>query len=128
MEAIRHIFRNYAIAWETGNADLWLSIWDEEGIQMPPGGPALNKDALRRILPPLFVKDMVAAMIIEPEEIKVMGDFAFSRCRYTCDYTKEYAQPQEIGKAFSILKRQTDGSWKLYIDCHNSSIDPSNGA
>lgn len=122
MDTIRQVFRTYALAWETGNADLWLSIWDEQGIQMPPGGPALNKDALRRILPPQFVKDMVLAMTIDVDEVKVLGDFAFARCHYSCDYTKEYAQAQETGKALSILKRQPDGTWKLYIDCHNSNI------
>jgi len=29
MQAIRNVYRDYALAWELGDADLWLSIWDE---------------------------------------------------------------------------------------------------
>ena len=92
---------------------------------MPPGGPSRNKDDLRRILTPQFVKNMVSAFIIELDELKVLGDFAFARGRYTCDYTEEYAQPRADGKFLSILKRQKDDTWKFHIDCFNSNIDPA---
>ena len=50
MDAIRNIYRDYALAWEKGDAELWLSIWDEAGTQMPPGIPSRNKDDLREIM------------------------------------------------------------------------------
>ena len=124
-EIYRDIYRNYALAWETANADLWLSLWDEGGTQMPPGVPSRNKDDLRIILPPRFVRNMVSSFVIELDEIEVLGDVAFARGRYTCDYTEEYAQPRTDGKFLSILKRQTDGQWKFHIDCFNSNIDPA---
>lgn len=125
MEAVRDIYRKYALAWETGNADLLLSIWDEGGTQMPPGGPSLSKDDLRRILPPQIVQNMVSALNIELDELTILGDFAFARGRYTCDYTKEFALPREDGKFLSILKRQVDDTWKFHIDCFNSNSDPA---
>ena len=88
-------------------------------------GPSRNKDDLRRILPPRFVRNMVSSFVIELDEIEVLGDVAFARGRYTCDYTEEYAQPRTDGKFLSILKRQTDGKWKFHIDCFNSNIDPT---
>ena len=121
----RDIYRNYALAWETGNADLWLSIWDEGGTQMPPGFPSRTKEDLREIMPPRFVPNMVSSFDIELDEINVLGDFAFARGRYTCDYTEEYAQPQTDGKFLSILKRQKDDTWKFHIDCFNSNLDPA---
>ncbi len=121
----RDIYRNYALAWETGDADLWLSIWDEGGTQMPPGFPSRTKDDLRDIMPPRFVPNMVSSFVIELDEINVLGDFAFARGRYTCDYTEEYAQPQTGGKFLSILKRQKDETWKFHIDCFNSNLDPA---
>ncbi len=126
MDAIEDIYRDtyrkYALAWETGNADLWLSIWDEGGTQMPPGFPSRTKDDLREIMPPRFVPNMVSSFNIELDEINVLGDFAFARGRYTCDYTAEYAQPQTDGKFLSILKRQKDDTWKFHIDCFNSNV------
>ncbi len=125
MDAIRDIYRNYALAWETGNADLWLSIWDEGGTQMPPGYPSRNKDDLREIMPPRFVPNMVSSFDIELDELNVLGDFAFARGRYTCDYTEEYAQPRTDGKFLSILKRQKNDTWRFHIDCFNSNLDPA---
>ncbi len=125
MDAIREIYRSYAVAWETGNADLWLSLWDDGGIQMPPGGPSLDQDDMLRLLPPQFVKDMVSAFTIELDEIEVLGEFAFARGRYACSYSEEFAQPREEGKFLSILKRQQDHSWKLHIDCYNSDGEPA---
>ncbi len=92
---------------------------------MPPGFPSRNKDDLRKIMPPRFVPNMVSSFNIELDEINVLGDFAFARGRYTCDYTEEYAQPQTDGKFLSILKRQKDDTWKFHIDCFNSNLDPA---
>jgi ketosteroid isomerase-like protein len=121
----RDIYRNYALAWETGNADLWLSIWDEGGTQMPPEFPSRTKGDLREIMPLRFVPNMVSSFDIELDEINVLGDFAVARGLYTCDYTEEYAQPQTDGKFLSILKRQKDDTWKFHIDCFNSNLDPA---
>ncbi len=79
MDAIRNVYRDYALAWETNDAELWLSIWDEGGTQMPPGIPSRNKDDLREIMPPRFVPNQVTSFVIELDELKVLGDFAFAR-------------------------------------------------
>ena len=89
---------------------------------MPPGIALRDKDVLREIMPPRFAPNMVTSFVIELDEINVLGDFAFARGRYTCDYTVEYAQPRTDGKFLSILKRQKDDSWKFYIDCFNSNL------
>lgn len=124
MEAFADLYRNYARAWETGDAELWLSLWDEGGTQLPPGGPALTKGDLRRLMPPQFVKDLMADFAIELDESAVLGDFAFARGRYTCDYTQAQALPRDTGKFLSILKRQPDGGWKFYLDCYNATAGP----
>ena len=122
MDAIRNIYRDYALAWETNDADLWLSIWDEAGTQMPPGIASRTKDELREIMPPRFVPNQVTSFVIELDELTVLGDFAFAKGHYTCDYTEEYAQPRTDGKFLSILKRQKDDTWKFHIDCFNSNV------
>ncbi len=122
MEAIRSLYRDYALAWETNDADLWLSIWDEGGTQMPPGIPVRNKDELRKIMPPRFVPNQVTSYVIELDELNVLGDFAYARGHYTCDHTAESKLPRSDGKFLSILKRQKDDSWKFHIDCFNSNL------
>ena len=122
MEAIRKVYRNYALAWETNDTDLWLSIWDEAGTQMPPGIPVRNKDELRKIMPPRFVPNQVTSYVIELDELNLLGHFAYARGHYTCDHTAESKLPRSDGKFLSILKRQEDDTWKFHIDCFNSNV------
>ena len=121
----RDTYSKYARAWEIGDADLWLSIWEEEGTQMPPGFLPRTKEKLCEIMPPRFEPGVVSSFVIELDEIEVFGDTAYARGHYTCDYTEAHAQPQTNGKFLSILKRQADGVWKFHIDCFNSNVDPA---
>ena len=33
--AIREVLAEYSRSWELGNADGWMALWDEEGVQPP---------------------------------------------------------------------------------------------
>jgi uncharacterized protein (TIGR02246 family) len=122
MEAIEKIFRTYASARAAGDASLWLSLWDKDGIQMPPGAPARGKDVLTEVVTKSFRNDIVSTMNVCPVEITVAGDWAYSRGTYNSDRVVEGAPVRVEGKFLTILKRQPDGSWKIYRDCFNSSI------
>ncbi len=89
---------------------------------MPPGLPSRSKDDLREIMPPRFAPDTVSSFVIELDELNVLGDFAYARGHYTCDYTAKSGEPRSDGKFLSILKRQKDGGWKFHIDCFNSNV------
>ena len=61
-------------------------------------------------------------------EVEVAGDLAFSRVNVIIS-----SSPKEGGptahldlKVLDIYKRQTDGSWKIYIDCLNANPKWSN--
>ena len=122
MDAIRKALEDYATAWVTADADLWLSLWDQDGIQMPPGGPEIDKATLTHVAPAQFVPGSVGAMTVTPQEIVVCGDWAWARCSYECDYTDSGRLHHIEGKALSIFRCQPDGAWKFFRDCHNSSL------
>jgi uncharacterized protein (TIGR02246 family) len=121
-EAIREIWRTYCEARVAGDADLWLSLWDPEGIQLPPGSPARGKDVLDELVPKGFAAGSVSSMNIYPEEITVAGDWAYSRGTYDSDRVVEGKAVRVEGKFLTIFRRQPDGSWKIYRDCFNSSV------
>lgn len=119
--AINTIWDSYEAARVAGDADSWLSLWDEGGVQMPPGMPARGKDVLMVGVPKAFVAMPASAMEISPEEIVIMGDWAFSRGNYTAALTSQGNEVEVDGKFMTIFRRQEDASWKIYRDIFNSN-------
>jgi ketosteroid isomerase-like protein len=121
VEAIREIWKTYSSARVNADAKLWLSLWDEEGIQMPPDIPARGKAVLDEVVPKGFVPGSVSSMNVYPEEITVAGDWAYSRGTYDSERVVEGKEVRIEGKFLTIFKKQSDGSWKIYRDCFNSN-------
>lgn len=121
--AIRAIWESYSAARVAGDADTWLSLWDQDGIQMPPGIPARGKDVLEQGVPKAFAAMPATSMRINPEEIQLMGDWAYSRGTYAADQVVQGNPVKVDGKFLTIFKRQPDGSWKIYRDIFNSNTN-----
>lgn len=77
ISAIEDIWQTYSASFAAGDAETWLSLWDEDGIQMPPGADARSFDILQAAVPDAFQESDVSAMHIYPEETTVTGDWAF---------------------------------------------------
>ncbi len=108
----------YEVAVEAGDAESYLGLWDEEGVQMPPGAPARDKSVLIEAIPKRFAGSKVDAMTITPEETVIADDIAFSRGVYTVEAGGEVTVD---GKFLTIFRRQDDGSWRIYRDAFNSN-------
>lgn len=119
--AIEAIWDTYEAARVAGDSDAWLALWDDEGVQMPPGMPARGKDVLIGGVPKAFKAMPASAMEISPEEIVIMGDWAFSRGNYTAALTVKGNAVNVDGKFMTIFRRQADGSWSIYRDIFNSN-------
>ncbi len=125
--AIKEVLNQYAPACNAMDVDRYISLWDDNGIQMPPGAPEnIGKEKIRegtKIGFEMFNWDM---SIDELMEIEVDGDLGFTRCLYTVTLTPKAGGDAIYvdGKALTILKRQADGSWKVYRDCFNSNVPP----
>ena len=122
--AINDIWTMYASSLEAGDLSAWLSLWTENGVQMPPNEPpVIGKDQIQKKNKPAF-DQFTFEMEITNEEIRVAGDLAFSRGTYTATFSpKNGDQPVLIdGKFMTILERQPDGSWKIHRDIFNSNV------
>ena len=121
--AINKVYHQYATGISTGDTDLWISLWIDDGVQMPPDESAITgKEQIRARMKSIF--DMYKfKMTIDVEEVEVFGDRAFSRgtYKYTMTPRKEGEPYASTGKYLTILQRQADGSWKFARDCFNNN-------
>ena len=130
--AIKEIGNQYAVACNTGDFDLWISLWADDGVQMPPGTPArIGKEQIREGMKPAFDQMNLDITIHSIDDVKVYGDFGLSRGTYTLKMTPKAGGETIIvmpdGKALTLFERQSDGSWKVLYDCFNSNVPPKQG-
>jgi len=126
---IREVLNQYSVGVSTGDFDLWISLWTDDGRQMPPGAPAcVGKEQIRKEMKPAFDEMSMELAILSIKDTKIYGDFGLTRCEYTFKMTPkaggETINAMPEGKALTLYERQSDGSWKIAFDCFNSSVAP----
>ena len=125
--AIKEVLNQYAVGITSGDFDLWMSLWADDGTQMPPDAPAnVGTEEIRQKMKPAFDDMKMNLTIRSIEDAKIFGDLGLTRCVYTLEMTPKAggetiaAMPE--GKALTFYERQSDGSWKIAYDCFNSSV------
>lgn len=124
--AINEIWNQYPLAINSADFDLWISLWEDDGVQMPPDAPAVfGKEQILVVNESKF-EPFNVNMAIKNDEVQINGDLAFSRGTYTAALTPKKGGEtiNLIGKYLTILKKQTDGSWRIHCDCFNSNVPP----
>jgi uncharacterized protein (TIGR02246 family) len=119
---IYELWKSYADAANEGDMERWMDLWIEDAIQMPPGAPSrVGKAEIRRAMQPLFERSRSSKMTIQPEEVRILGDLAYSHGTYAIEMAPRQDGETETcsGKFLDILAKQADGSWKIAIDCRN---------
>lgn len=128
--AINELYDQYCLAANTGDLDLFISLWADDATRMDPDLPAIvGKENIRAHFKVPFEQFNTNVAIYGETEVHVSGDLAFSRGTYTLSLTPKEGGPTTYidGKWLDILKRQADGSWKIYIDCVNYNAPPKVG-
>ena len=127
MAAIKEVLNQYAVGITSGDFDLWMSLWADDGTQMPPDPPAnVGIEEIRQEMKPAFDDMNMNLAIRSIEDAKIFGDLGLTRCVYTLEMTPKAggetiaAMPE--GKALTLYERKSDGSWKMAYDCFNSSV------
>lgn len=122
--AIEDIWKEYSASLNAGDLERWLALWTDDGIQMPPGEPAIAGKERIRTRNGGFLDQFKFDMGITNEEVRVAGDLAFARGTYKASLIpKQGGTPVPInGKYMTILARQGDGSWKIHRDIFNSNV------
>jgi ketosteroid isomerase-like protein len=115
--AVRGVMETYALAANKGDPDLRLSLWDDGGMQFRNDMVVLDRAAIaQRVRANMGGNNM--QMTLTVEEVVVSGDLAFARGPYTSRATPKAGGTGSFtdGRFMTILRRQPDGSWKIYRD------------
>jgi len=121
ISAIKEKLRQYAVTINAGDFEGWISLWTDDGVQMPPGtSNRIGKEQIRKGMKPAF-DQFILKMMITNREITISGDFGFARGTFTETLIPKAGGEAEKyeGKYLSIFEKQTDGSWKIARDCFN---------
>ena len=107
---------------EAGDFYSRIDLFADSAIVMPNGGNIIRgKQVLKERWEPY--KDAIFRIKdLERMEVKISGDMAYTVNSYYYTY---HEQGEEAvwhkTKNIHLWQRQTDGSWKLYLDIWNSS-------
>ena len=122
---IEDLFTEYGASLGAGDAERWIALWTEDGVQLPPGAPPnVGRDAIYASIKAALEQFAFEDMEIDVEEVLVADDLAIARGMYTVTYVPHdgSALIPVDGKYTSTFQRQPDGSWKLYRDIFNSNV------
>ena len=117
----------YTLAVETGDLDLYVAIYTDDAVQIPPDAPVcIGSDQIRAAIEPALTSFDIVCPIF-PREATVIGDWAFGRCDWSLSLIPKESGATTIfnGRSIDILKRQSDGSWKFYMSCWNYEGPPT---
>ena len=125
--AVQDIFDTYSTAMNAEDSDLYISLWDENGINMGPNAPAVvGKAAIEKRNRGMNQVLDFERFTIHFEEVQVAGDWGYARGTYSLFVTPKAGGETAFdnGKWLKIFKRQPDGSWKIFRNCFNSDVPP----
>ena len=125
--AINFLYDQWCIAADTGDLDHFMSLWADDAILMNPDTPAIfGREPIREYYGTMFEQFDIAVAIYGETEVQVSGDLAFSRGTGTLSVTPKSGGPTTLAdsKWLDILKKQADGSWKVYCDCVTNNAPP----
>lgn len=120
--AIRALTENVESANNAGDVERWVGLFADDAVYMAPGAPAVTtRDGLTDVATAGFRH--AADIDIEPQEIEIVGDWAFVRAAVTGKVTLHPSGNEvEIDvKQLVIYRRQADGEWKIARLMSNSN-------
>jgi len=125
--AINDLYDQYILAANTGDLDLFMSLWLDDAIRMEQDTPAITgNEEIRAHFRVPFDQVNIDLAIYGEVVTEVSGDLGFSHGNFTITYTPKVEGSKTFfdGKWLDILKRQADGSWKIYCDCITFNAPP----
>jgi uncharacterized protein (TIGR02246 family) len=120
--AVALITDRYAATVLQGDAEGCMALWDDAATQMPPDSPMVKgKDAIRDGFRGSFQRVTYERFDIHQKEMQHAGGFGFALGNYTYAFSRRgnAEKATREGKYLTIYRRQSDGSWKIYVDCFN---------
>jgi uncharacterized protein (TIGR02246 family) len=126
-KAIDRVRQTHVDAVNSTNAEAWVTMFTEDGVQMPPFaranvGKKMMIDWVRGFLDVFALADFSLSVA----ELEVKSDWAFERGAYTITFTHRPSGNviPDVGKYITIWQRQPNGAWAMARDIWNSDNPP----
>ncbi len=129
--AIAQVWVNYSKYAMEGNLDAFLDLHERNAYKMPQDQPMFQPWAIADQMRASWVKRVQSTrmeMSIQPIDIEVQGDYAYSMGTYTQKFTPKAGGETTVfnGKYLDVLHKDSDGKWRILRDCYNSNSPPAN--
>ncbi len=121
--AINQLRDDYVAAFKAGDADKIGSLLTEDEVSMVNDMPtSMGRAASVEALKGMFSQMTPTDFTLTSDEMKLMGGFAYDRGRGTATFTPKAKGAKPVTQAtryLVILRRESDGSWKVARDMDN---------
>ena len=131
MEAINTLHQRDMEASKKWDVDTLASLWADDIVTLSQGEPPMiGKDANRAAIVRLRDESrdvQITDYILSFNEVKIVGDWAFEWGTYS-GTVKPVGGGEALrttGKVFRVLKKDSDGSWKIARAMYDSDNDLS---
>ncbi|MCB0108219.1 MAG: nuclear transport factor 2 family protein [Caldilineaceae bacterium] len=127
-QEINALFTEYGDSLAADDAERWVQLWVEDGVQLPPGAPPnVGRAAILASISSAMEHYAYRDMDIHVDEVLLAGDLAIARGMYTAMLVPhDGSEPILVdGKYTTTFQRQADGTWKIYRDIFNSNVPPA---
>jgi uncharacterized protein (TIGR02246 family) len=122
--AIRDLVATWVQASQEGDTDTVLDLMADDVVFMTPGREPFGKEAFRAGSESM--KGMTMQGRAEIRELQVLGGWAFIRNYIEVTMTPPGRAPmQRSGYTLSLLRKESDGRWRLARDAN--LLAPKNG-
>lgn len=122
VQAILELEQSVFNAQIAGDFEAWLDLFAEDAIVMVPNRPALtSKEAIRQWNAPYF-EQFHLHEASDDREVEVGGDWGYIRAHWIWTLTPRGGGPivKDTGNSIWIVRKQSDGSWKIARGIYNS--------
>jgi uncharacterized protein (TIGR02246 family) len=121
--AIKAMYDKYLHCVNTDDLDNFITAWADDAIRMEPGIPSIvGKENIRANFKKKFDMSKNDMVYCAETEVQVLSnDMAYGYGAVTLTSTPKEGGPATRTdiKWLDILKKQDDGSWKIFLDCIN---------
>ena len=110
-----------------GNADAagLAALFTEDGVLSPPLSPALDRAGIEAMYTGLFEAGVPASLEVMREDYMVSGDMAIGWGAFEVTFSPPEGEPfMASGRYGSVLKKDADGTWKIFRHMFNYEVAP----
>ena len=123
--AIRDVHAAWIAAVDAADLDALLALMTDDVVFLNPGQAPFGRDGFAPRFQDGHRRNRIHC-ISELQEVEVVGDVAFTRCRDSLAVApRDGSAPVALaGDRLTIYRRQADGRWLLARDAHTLTVTP----